>query len=118
MPGYIENWVLDDLIYEKKYLYTGGIARMSINRPDRLNAFTGTTVRHLWECMYDSNADPSIGVVILTGVGDKAFSSGGDVESEAEGEFEDSIFDGGSIGEMELCISCSRTAPRGSISKP
>ncbi len=88
----VEDYEFDDLIYEKKYLDTGGIARMSINRPERLNAFTGTTVRHFWECMYDSNADPSIGVVILTGVGDKAFSSGGDVESEAEGEFEDSLF--------------------------
>lgn len=88
----VEGYDFEDLIYEKKYLEAGGVARMAINRPERLNAFTGQTIRHMWECVFDTNLDPSIGVVILTGVGDKAFSSGGDVESEAEGEFEDSLF--------------------------
>ncbi len=88
----VEGFDFDDLIYEKKYLATGGVARMTINRPETLNAFTGTTIRHLWECVFDVNSDPSIGVAILTGAGDKAFCSGGDVGSEAEGEFEDSLF--------------------------
>ncbi|MFC1859472.1 enoyl-CoA hydratase-related protein [Thermodesulfobacteriota bacterium] len=88
----VEGYDYDDLIYEKKYLETGGIARMTINRPERLNAFTGDTIRHLWECVFDINADPSVGVVILTGAGDKAFCSGGDVGEEAEGAFEDTIF--------------------------
>ena len=88
----VEGYDYDDLIYEKKYFDTGGAARMTINRPDKLNAFTGDTIRHLWECVYDINDDPSIGVVILTGAGDKAFCTGGDVGSEAEGEFEDAIF--------------------------
>lgn len=88
----VENYEYDDLIYEKKYLETGGVARMSINRPKSLNAFTGDTIRHIWDCIYDINADPSIGVVILTGTGDKAFCTGGDVGAEAEGEFEDKIF--------------------------
>ncbi len=87
----VEGYEYEDLIYEKKYLDTGGIARISINRPDKLNAYTGTTIRHMWECVYDINADPSIGVVILTGVGDKAFCTGGDVGSEAEGALEDQI---------------------------
>ena len=88
----VEGYDYDDLIYEKKYFETGGVARMTINRPERLNAFTGNTIRHLWECMFDINADPSIGVVILTGAGDKAFCSGGDVGEEAEGAFEDTLF--------------------------
>jgi len=88
----VDGYDYEDLIYEKKYLELGGVARMTINRPDKFNAFTGTTIRHLWECVFDINSDPSIGVIILTGAGDKAFCAGGDVESEAEGEFEDSIF--------------------------
>jgi len=88
----VEEYDYDDLIYEKKYFKTGGAARITINRPKSLNAFTGETIRHIWECVLDVNKDPSIGVSILTGAGDKAFSTGGDVGAEAEGEFEDRIF--------------------------
>lgn len=88
----VENYDYDDVIYEKKYTDLGGIARMTINRPKTLNAFTGDTMRHLWECVYDINLDPSIGVVLLTGAGDKAFCTGGDVGAEAAGEFEDALF--------------------------
>jgi len=88
----VEGYDFDDLIYEKKYLKTGGVARMTINRPAKLNSFTGATIRHMWECIFDINSDPSIGVAIMTGAGDKAFCTGGDVEAEAEGEFEDTIF--------------------------
>jgi dihydroxynaphthoic acid synthetase len=88
----VEGYDYDDVIYEKKYTELGGIARMTINRPAKLNAFTGATMRHLWECIYDINADPSIGVVLLTGAGDKAFCTGGDVGSEAEGALEDTPF--------------------------
>jgi dihydroxynaphthoic acid synthetase len=88
----VQGYEYDDLIYEKKYLTTGGVARITINRPKALNSFTGATVRHIWECIYDINADPSIGVVVLTGAGDKAFCTGGDVGAEADGAFEDRIF--------------------------
>jgi len=99
----VEGYDFDDVIFEKRYLETGGVARMTINRPESLNAFTGNTIRHLWECVFDINMDPSIGVVILTGAGDKAFCTGGDVESEAEGEFEDSIF----VNCNKLILECS-----------
>ncbi|HBN26159.1 MAG TPA: 1,4-dihydroxy-6-naphthoate synthase [Desulfobacteraceae bacterium] len=88
----VEGYEYDDVIYEKKYIGAGGVAKISINRPKAMNSFTGTTIRHIWECIYDINADPSIGVVILTGTGEKAFCTGGDVGAEAEGEFEDKIF--------------------------
>ena len=52
----------------------------------------GELFAYMYECVHDINLDPSIGVVVLTGVGDKAFCSGGDVESESEGEFEDILF--------------------------
>jgi dihydroxynaphthoic acid synthetase len=100
----VEGYDYDDLIYEKKYLGIGGVARMTINRPDKLNSFTGATIRHMWECVYDINADPSIGVVIMTGAGDKAFCTGGDVGVEAEGEFEDALF----IGCNKLIVACRK----------
>ena len=100
----VEGYDYDDLIYEKKYFGTGGVARMTMNRPAQLNAFTGDTLRHLWECIFDINADPSIGVVVLTGAGDKAFSAGGDVGAEAEGEFEDSVF----VNCNKIIIACKK----------
>lgn len=100
----VEGYDYDDLIYEKKYSELGGIARMTINRPESFNAFTGATVRHIWECVYDINKDPSIGVVILTGTGDKAFCSGGDVGAESEGEFDDAIF----INANKFIVACKK----------
>jgi len=100
----VEGYDYDDLIYEKKYLESGGIARMTINRPESLNAFTGDTIRHIWECIFDINKDPSVGVVILTGAGDKAFCSGGDVGAEAEGEFDDTIF----INANRVIVACKK----------
>jgi len=88
----VEGYDYEDLIYEKKYMQGGGVAKMTINRPKQMNAFTGATIRHMWECVFDINKDPSIGIVILTGMGDKAFCTGGDVGAEAEGEFDDQIF--------------------------
>jgi len=100
----VKRYDFDDLIYEKKYLKTGGVARMTINRPDKLNSFTGATIRHMWECVFDINSDPSIGVAIMTGAGDKAFCTGGDVGAEAEGEFEDTLF----INCDKLILACRK----------
>ena len=88
----VEGYDYDDLIYEKKYLESGGVARLTINRSQRLNSFTPRTIVEMWQCIDDINKDPSIGVVVLTGAGDKAFSSGGDVEAESIGAFTDTLF--------------------------
>ena len=75
-----------DVIYEKKYLEKGGgVARITINRPDKLNAFTDHTIREWATGLDDASHDDAIGVVVLTGAGDRAFSSGGDVAWEAGG---------------------------------
>lgn len=55
-----------------------GIARITINRPRYRNAFTPTTAQEISEALRICREDPSIGVVVLTGAGDKAFCSGGD----------------------------------------
>jgi len=52
--------------------------QITINRPDRRNAFTPRTVHELSLCFNDSRDDPRVGVVLLTGAGDLAFCSGGD----------------------------------------
>jgi naphthoate synthase len=55
-----------------------GIAKITINRPEVRNAFRPTTLFELSTAFTAARDDPSIGVIILTGAGDKAFCSGGD----------------------------------------
>lgn len=63
-----------DIIYEK----AEGIARITINRPEVRNAFRPQTLFEMAEAFEDSRQDPGVGVILLTGAGDKAFCSGGD----------------------------------------
>ena len=55
-----------------------GIAKITINRPEVRNAFRPETVLEMQEAFEMARLDSSIGVIILTGEGDKAFCSGGD----------------------------------------
>jgi naphthoate synthase len=64
----------EDIQYHK----AEGIAKISINRPQIHNAFRPLTVREMQQALEDARYDCEIGAVILTGVGDKAFCSGGD----------------------------------------
>jgi naphthoate synthase len=63
-----------DIRYEK----WEGIAKITINRPEVRNAFRPKTLFEMREAFEDAREDPEIGVVILTGEGEKAFCSGGD----------------------------------------
>ncbi len=63
-----------DILYQK----APGIARISINRPQVHNAFRPETVKELLDAFTDAREDAGVGVVILTGEGDRAFCSGGD----------------------------------------
>ncbi|MEE9432120.1 MAG: 1,4-dihydroxy-2-naphthoyl-CoA synthase [Melioribacteraceae bacterium] len=68
-----------DIIYEKY----DGIAKITINRPERRNAFTPETVDEMFNAFSDAREDSEIGVVLLTGYGPAkdgkyAFCSGGD----------------------------------------
>ncbi len=60
------------------YDTAGGVAKITINRPERRNAFRPTTLFELSHAFNVARDDPSIGVIILTGAGDMAFCSGGD----------------------------------------
>jgi naphthoate synthase len=70
-----EQGKFEDVIYEKS---ESGIAKITINRPEVRNAFRPQTLFELSRCFEDAREDPNVGVVVLTGKGDKAFCSGGD----------------------------------------
>src|SRR6266436_4709646 len=72
-----------DILYEKK----SGVAWITINRPEVRNAFRTTTVAELTDAFLDARWDPAIGVVVLTGAGDKAFCSGGDQKERGTGGY-------------------------------
>jgi dihydroxynaphthoic acid synthetase len=59
-------------------------AVITINRPDRYNAFRGRTIDELVDAFLKAWADKKIRSVILTGAGDKAFCAGGDQKQRAE----------------------------------
>ena len=56
-----------------------GIATITLNRPEKLNAFTGTMREDLLEALRSCEQNPAVRVVIITGAG-RAFCAGGDVE--------------------------------------
>lgn len=68
-----------DILYHK----ADGIAKITINRPHKRNAFRPQTVFELYDAFIDAREDPSLGVILLTGAGPHtdgkyAFCSGGD----------------------------------------
>ncbi|KAH9318058.1 hypothetical protein KI387_019827, partial [Taxus chinensis] len=65
-----------DIIYEKAI--GEGIAKITINRPEKRNAFRPQTLKEMMCALNDARDDIKIGVVILTGKGNDAFCSGGD----------------------------------------
>ena len=63
-----------DILYTK----ADGIATITINRPQQYNAFRAQTCEEMIHAFKDADFDREIGVVVLTGAGDKAFCTGGD----------------------------------------
>jgi 2-ketocyclohexanecarboxyl-CoA hydrolase len=72
-----------DILYEKDR----GVAQITINRPHRMNAFTSLTLEEMIDAIYDATYDREVGVVVLTGAGDRAFTTGGDQEDKSEGQY-------------------------------
>jgi naphthoate synthase len=78
-PDWIPAGSYSDILYHK----AGGIAKVTINRPEKRNAFRPETVAQMIAAFSDARDDPAIGVVLLTGAGPHsdgqyAFCSGGD----------------------------------------
>jgi len=70
----------EDVIYEAEE----GIAIITINRPDRHNAFRSETLDELTAAFEMAEEDTAVGVIILTGAGDRAFCAGGDISEMGE----------------------------------
>lgn len=70
----------EDILYQKKE----GIARIVINRPEVYNAFRTKTLKEMVAAFEDAERDGSIGVIVLTGAGNKAFCAGGDAKEVLE----------------------------------
>ncbi len=70
-----------DILYDKR----DGVATITINRPNVLNAFRAETVEEMLAAVHDADDDKSIGVIVLAGAGDRAFCSGGDNSSRDGG---------------------------------
>lgn len=73
----------EDIIYETYE----GIAKITINRPEVHNAFRPKTVTELIDAFAYARDDASVGVIVLTGAGDKAFCSGGDQTVRGHGGY-------------------------------
>ncbi|PWL33010.1 MAG: enoyl-CoA hydratase [Fluviicola sp. XM-24bin1] len=81
----------------------GHIQRITINRPNQLNALNKETIGELHEALKAADADANVGVIILTGSGEKSFVAGADIK-----EFADfSVPQGGELAEkgQELLFS-------------
>ncbi|MEM0007803.1 MAG: enoyl-CoA hydratase-related protein [Candidatus Bathyarchaeia archaeon] len=65
------------IMYEK----SEGIATITINRPEALNAFNAEVVSEIMQALDDVRADENVRVVVLTGAGEKAFSAGADIKA-------------------------------------
>ena len=71
----------EDILYAEH----AGVATITINRPDVYNAFRAETVEELVAAFQQAGWNKSIGVIVLTGAGEKAFCTGGDQKSHAAG---------------------------------
>jgi len=70
------------------YAVEDGLAWITISRPERYNAFRARTVEELIGCFKRAWADPQVGVICLTGAGEKAFCAGGDQKQrEQSGDY-------------------------------
>ncbi|MBQ2382163.1 MAG: 1,4-dihydroxy-2-naphthoyl-CoA synthase [Succinivibrio sp.] len=74
-----------DILFE---IYNG-IAKITINRPRYRNAFTPLTVAEMSDALYYCRESNDVRVVVLTGAGDKAFCSGGDMHVKGRGGYVD-----------------------------
>src|SRR5688572_5690484 len=83
------NWVsireYSDILFE----FFEGIAKITINRPEVYNAFRPENNKQMIEAMDICRERQDIAVVIFTGIGDKAFCSGGDQNVKGVGGYMD-----------------------------
>ncbi|HKB71386.1 MAG TPA: enoyl-CoA hydratase-related protein, partial [Thermoanaerobaculia bacterium] len=69
-----------EILYSKR----DWVATVTMNRPDKYNAYTYRTLQEMTQAFRDAAWDDQVAVVVLTGAGEKAFCTGGDVKEYAE----------------------------------
>lgn len=93
-----------------RYHVDESVAVITIDRPDRMNAFRGRTVEELIAAFRRAWADGNVAAVVLTGAGDRAFCAGGDMKQKAQtgdyGPTESGIY------EIEALHRLIRTIPK------
>lgn len=72
----------EDVLFEKN----AGVAKITINRAERGNALRTKTLVEMAQALEDAKDDYSIGVIVITGAGDKFFCTGGDSEDAGTGK--------------------------------
>jgi 2-ketocyclohexanecarboxyl-CoA hydrolase len=94
-----------DIIYQKHHRVQGA-AWVTINRPEVMNSFTGQTLAEIKDAVIDANCDESVGVIVITGAGERAFCAGGDIkwlsQAQQEGSWGHGDFD--PHGGIEECL--------------
>ncbi|MGF6213924.1 2-ketocyclohexanecarboxyl-CoA hydrolase [Comamonas sp. 4034] len=99
----------EDILYEVR----NHVAWITINRPEKMNAFRGTTCDELIRALNKAGYDKRVGCIVLAGAGDKAFCTGGDQSAH------DGNYDGrGTIGlPMEELHDAIRNVPKPVIAR-
>lgn len=69
-----------DVLYSKD----AQVARITINRPSNYNAYSTAALEEMATAFRDASFDDGVGVIVLTGAGDRAFCTGGDVKEYAD----------------------------------
>lgn len=83
------DWVCVKTYEDIEYQQMEGIAKITINRPHVRNAFRPQTVHEMRDALQDARMNESIGVILLTGKGEKAFCSGGDQKVRGTSGYKD-----------------------------
>lgn len=99
----------EDIIYQAE----NGVATITINRPQKFNAFRGKTCEELISAFHRAGWSRDIGVIVLTGAGEKAFCTGGD-QGAHEGSYDGRGMIGLPIEDLQRVI---RDVPKPVIAK-
>ena len=95
------------------YTVDRGVATVAINRPDKLNAFRGRTVEEMAHALNRAAWDDDIGVIVLTGTGERGFCTGGD-QSTHDGNYDGRGLIGMPVEDLHAII---RNAPKPVIAR-